>query len=115
MEGLSLSLSGITVTFAALALLILIISLLERLFRKRTMTDGKEEPEERVIGSTLARDTTEEEVVAAIAVALSYLRSLDVGQSGLGNALEDGRGAWWTLGRLQQQATSRSRRQHGRG
>ena len=107
-EGLGLSLMGITITFAALGLLVLVIVVLERLFRDRSFIPKGHE--NRVVDSTLARDTGEEEVVAAIAVALAYLHSLDLSRSGLGTTLESGRGSWWVMGKIQQRSVDSSRR-----
>jgi hypothetical protein len=66
------------------------------------------------ISSSSARDTQDEEVAAAIAVAWA-LRSLEVSGSELGTALEAGRGPWWVMSQLQWRPvgtrTSRGRRQ----
>lgn len=113
-EGLGLSLMGITVTFAALGLLALVMVVLERLFRDRPFRPKEEELEDRAMGSTLARDTSEEEVVAAIAVALAHLHALDLGRSGLGTTLESGRGSWWMMGKIQQRSANSSHRKQGR-
>jgi sodium pump decarboxylase gamma subunit len=93
-QGLSLSVLGISLTFAALGLLILAMFLLERIFRTRRLIPEERSPEEMPVASSLARDMREEETVVAIAVALAHLRSLDMGRSGLGEALEAGRGPW---------------------
>lgn len=107
-QGLTLSIIGMTVTFAALGLLILSIFILGRLFRTRPLdSDKKEEPQERQVVSSLARDTEEEEVVAAIAVALAHVHSLDISRSGLGVALESGRGPWWAMSQLQRHPDNR--------
>jgi sodium pump decarboxylase gamma subunit len=114
-QGLTLSIIGMTVTFATLGLLILTIVVLGRLFRTRPLaSDKKEEPHEREVVSSLARDTEEEEVVAAIAVALAHLHSIDISRSGLGVTLESGRGPWWVKsqvqGRLENRRASRGSR-----
>ena len=93
-QGLSLSALGIGLTFAALGLLILAMFLLERIFRTRRLIPEERSPEEPPAASTSARDMREEEVVAAIAIALAHLRSLDMSRSGLGEALEAGPGPW---------------------
>jgi Na+-transporting methylmalonyl-CoA/oxaloacetate decarboxylase gamma subunit len=101
-QGLVLLVVGMAALFAAMALLILAMVLLERIFRGRDLVPDKLEPGEAV--SSLSRDTEHEEVVAAIAVALAYLRSLELRQSGLGSALEAGHGPWWAGGRVQPSA-----------
>ena len=81
-------------TFAALGLLILAMFMLERIFRTRRLIPEERSPEELPVANSLARDTREEEIVVAIAAALAHLRSLDLDRSGLGEALEAGRGPW---------------------
>ena len=93
-QGLSLSALGMGLTFAALGLLILAVFMLERIFRTRQLIPEERSPEEMPVASSLARDMREEETVVAIAVALAHLRSLDMGRSGLGEALEAGPGPW---------------------
>ncbi|MEJ2556222.1 MAG: OadG family protein [Anaerolineae bacterium] len=100
MQGLSLSGMGLGLTFAALGLLILAMILLEYIFRTRRLVPDVRETEETPVVSTLARDTEEEEVVAAIAVALAHLRLLDLHRSGLGTTLETGHGPWWTVAHI---------------
>lgn len=102
MQGVILLVVGMVVLFAAMALLILAMVLLERLFRTRHLVSDEQGPEETEPVSGPARGTEDEEVVAAIAVALAHLRSLEIYQSGLGTALEAGHGPWWTMGRTQQ-------------
>jgi sodium pump decarboxylase gamma subunit len=93
-QGLSLSALGIGLTFAALGLLILAMFMLERIFRTRRLIPEERSPEEMPVANSLARDTQEEEIVVAIAVALAHLRSLDMRRSELGEALEAGPGPW---------------------
>jgi sodium pump decarboxylase gamma subunit len=103
LQGVILLVIGMGVLFAAMALLILAMVLLERLFRTRQLVSDEGEPKETsLVVSTLARDAEDEEIVAAIAVALAYLRSLEISQSGLGTALEAGHSSWWTMGQMQQ-------------
>jgi sodium pump decarboxylase gamma subunit len=101
-QGLTLSVLGMSLTFAGLGLLILAMIVLERLFRTRRLIPDKPASPEKPVASTLARDTEDEEIAAAIAVALAHFRSLDICQSGLGTALEAGPGAWWNSGLIQQ-------------
>jgi len=51
--------------------------------------------------SHLGRDSTEEEIAAAIIMALAYLHSYELCRSRLGEALEDGPGQWWTVGQVE--------------
>jgi Na+-transporting methylmalonyl-CoA/oxaloacetate decarboxylase gamma subunit len=91
-----------TLLFAAMGLLILAMFLLERLFRTRKLVPDEQELGERETVGRHERDTADEEVAAAIALALAHLRSLEISRSGLGTALEAGRGSWWALGHIQQ-------------
>ncbi len=93
-QGLNLSVLGMGLTFAALGLLIVAMVALERIFRTRRLIPEERSPEELPVANSLARDMREEETVVAIAVALAHLRSLDMCRSGLGEALEAGRGPW---------------------
>lgn len=103
-QGLVLLVVGMAALFVAMTLVILAMVLLERIFRGRDLVPDKQEPGETETVSSLSRDTEHEEVVAAIAVALAHLRSLEVRQSGLGSALEAGHSPWWAAGRIQQSA-----------
>jgi Na+-transporting methylmalonyl-CoA/oxaloacetate decarboxylase gamma subunit len=63
-QGLALSIIGLTVTFVALGLIILSIVVLGGLFPARPLDSGKKEGlQETQVGSSLARDTEEEEVI----------------------------------------------------
>ncbi len=95
LQGLNLTILGLTLTFAALGLFILVIVVLERVFRVRALIPEQREEHETVIAGELPPDTENEEIAAAITIALSYLRSIDICRSGLGSTLEAGRGAWW--------------------
>jgi Na+-transporting methylmalonyl-CoA/oxaloacetate decarboxylase gamma subunit len=112
-QGLTLSIIGLTITFAALGLLILAIVVLKHLFRPRPLVSD-EELVTTQISSSSVRDTEDEEVAAAIAVAWA-LRSLEVSRSELGTTLEAGHGPWWVMSQLQQRPAStlasRGRRQ----
>ena len=86
---------GMAILFAAMALLILAMVLLERIFRTRKLIPEEQEPGEIELTSRRS-EIEDEEVVAAIAIALAQVRAAELGQSGLGMALEAGRGRWWT-------------------
>ena len=101
-QGLTLTVLGMGLTFAALGILILAMIVLERLFRTRRLIPNKPPSSEKPAAGTLARDTEDEEIAAAIVIALAHFRSLDICRSGLGSALEAGPGAWWNSGLVQQ-------------
>ena len=87
-QGLIISALGLGITFAALTFIIIVISLLARIFQ------SKEEVEGEIETASAGVEASEEEVAAAIAVALSQIRSSSH-QGELGASLESGRGAWW--------------------
>jgi len=101
MQGVTLLVVGMAILFAAMALLILAMVLLDRIFRTRKLIPEEQEPGEVELTSRRS-EIEDEEVVAAIAIALAHVRAAEIGRSGLGTALEAGRGGWWTSGRSQQ-------------
>jgi Na+-transporting methylmalonyl-CoA/oxaloacetate decarboxylase gamma subunit len=96
-QGLSLSAVGLTLSFLSMGLFILTIVVLQRIFPPKQHTDDKEEGGEIPAVTTQATDE-EGQVVAAIAVAVSYARSK--GQSQLGQSLQGGRSSWWIANRM---------------
>ncbi len=93
-QGLLISLVGLLLTFTALGLLILVIGLLQAVFRPRPVASEVEAPAASEPTAGMA-GLTAEETVAAIATAISYLRAQDERSSDLGAALPLGRGRWW--------------------
>jgi len=90
MQGLTISLLGMSLTFLSLGLLILAMIILERYFR-----DG--EP----VTADAPGPSPDEQIAAVIATALAYWRGKS--QSGLGTTLQTaGTDPWWTMGRAQQ-------------
>ena len=102
LQGLMIGLVGMAILFAAMGLLILAMTGLEWLFRKQTVKPDKILPDERTTVSSLERETRNDEIAAAIATALVYLRSLEICEGGLGSTLEAGPSPWWSVGRAQQ-------------
>jgi sodium pump decarboxylase gamma subunit len=105
-QGLWLSIVGLGLTFAALGVLIGAMTLLERIFRTRPLVPAERGIKETPVVSSLTRDTEDEEIVAAIAIALAHLRSLEISRTALGTALEEGRGSWWRTGQAQRYTTA---------
>lgn len=99
-QGLGIMVLGLGITFSALAIFIGIILLLQRLFPAEQAAEGKQEKgtDQPAIGLS-ARDTTEEEIAAAITVALAQLYSHELCRSNLGVTLEQGHSPWWSVGR----------------
>jgi sodium pump decarboxylase gamma subunit len=97
LHGLWITVMGMGLVFLALGILVAAMMALERLFRPRAegamATGAAEEP------------STDEEEIAAIAVALASLltkQEAQVGDRQLGSALGDGLGSWSVAGRGQQ-------------
>jgi Na+-transporting methylmalonyl-CoA/oxaloacetate decarboxylase gamma subunit len=101
-QGIVLFVVGMALLFLSMGIIILAMIILQRLFRTRKLVPEDREPGEREAVSRHERDTADEEVVAAIALALAHLRSLDIARSGLGSTLEAGHGSWWTVGQIRQ-------------
>jgi sodium pump decarboxylase gamma subunit len=100
-QGLWISVIGLTILFIAMGLLFVLMMLLERLSRSRTQPVSQAE-------AAFTRDTTtpeqakNDEIAAAITVAVAYLRGQERGKSSLGSSLETGPGQWWLQGRVRQ-------------
>lgn len=94
-QGLTISIVGLGLTFFALVLLVLVITVLERLTRGKPLQSiGLEGG--IAIQTAVQPASEEDEVVAAIAVALAHVQASDGCRSGLGASLEYGRSHWWT-------------------
>jgi sodium pump decarboxylase gamma subunit len=100
-QGLTISVLGMSLTFLALGLLILAMILLERFFRDQEPA-AEAAPVKKSNANSLARSSEDEAVVAAIATALAYLRSQEICEASLGSSLESGPTRWWFAGRTQQ-------------
>jgi sodium pump decarboxylase gamma subunit len=105
-QGLIISFSGMGLTFLALGLLILTMIVLERVFRPQP---------ERVPAEADQPAGVDDEIVAAIAVALARARPTEAGRSdSLGATLQNETGRWWLVGRAQQRAVVSPRITHRR-
>jgi len=97
-QGLEISLLGILITFTALGVFVLIMIGLQKLFPERMNGEvelsSRDAPNEPERAETTAQEE-ENEVAAAIAVALLHFQSQR--QGGLGEALNEGKGPWWSL------------------
>jgi sodium pump decarboxylase gamma subunit len=100
-QGLAITVMGLGITFGALAIFIGVMVLLKRLFPAQARDAEEPKVPERETVSTLARDTSEEEIAVAITLALAHLYPHD---NNLGKSLEAGSGPWWTAGQFEQHA-----------
>lgn len=110
-QGLMITVVGITLTFLALGLLILAMNLLQRFFRDSEPAEA-EETAVPVVEAAAVPDTQEAEIAAAIATALAYWRSKS--QSGLGATLPVGPSPWWAAGRAMQNPANALQKTKGR-
>ena len=102
LQGLTISVIGISLTFAALGILILMMFLLVRLFPVKQEKNDISRPVEPIKSDASRRSVKEEEITAAIAAALSYFRARDLERSGLGETLETPPAPWWVMGQARQ-------------
>ncbi len=91
LQGLSISISGLLITFLSLGTFILVISLLQRIFPARTQKDNTISA---TVSDTQGDASNELEIAAAISAALYYWRARQ--KSALGKDLENGRGPFWS-------------------
>jgi len=100
LQGLFISLVGMSATFLALGAFIFIMIGLQKLFpwkpEPSAVSADQEEDAAPAMLSVSTPISDDKEVVAAIAIALEYFRS----QSNLGSSLNDGRGNWWVSRRI---------------
>lgn len=107
-KGLEISFLGMGLTFAALGLLILTMILLERGFRPKQAAADKPVATAPVVEAAAAGQE-DEEIAAAIGVALAYLRHKQAkGRASLGETLTAGRGRWWAAGQAARAARFKS-------
>jgi len=101
MQGLSISIIGLLITFFALGVFILLMIVLQRIFPPKPETQEEAEKVELVVQIELDQAPSQMdeagEVAAAIAAAVSYFQAAN--QPSLGANLEGGRGRWWAANR----------------
>ena len=104
MQGLGLSVLGISITFATLALLVGVMKLLQYLFSPQPAEPtAPQEPPAVAVNLPAAVDIDEDQrVVAAIAAAVTHLRALGLARSGLGQSFKTDPGGWWVTGQTNQ-------------
>lgn len=102
--GLSITISGILITFFALGIFILVMMLLTKLFPAKDESQVEEKVAEAVEEQPAAAAVVEEEdndLPVVIATAISHFRSK--AQSSLGTSLMEGRSGWWASNRMNAQ------------
>jgi sodium pump decarboxylase gamma subunit len=96
-QGLTVGVIGMGITFAVLGVVVLLMVLLRSAAHGRQATPLQPQTEAPAEAAALPH-AIEEEVVAAIAVALAHLGVVEASQGGLGSSLEAGHGPWWRGG-----------------
>jgi sodium pump decarboxylase gamma subunit len=108
-QGLAIMLMGLGITFTALGIFIGVMLVLQKLFPAEV--EGAEEPEEPAeqdkTVSAMVRDTSEDEIAAAITLALAHLYAREAYPDNLGKSLEAGSGPWWTAGQFERHALTK--------
>ena len=104
MQGLGLSVLGISITFATLALLVGVMKLLQHVFSPQPAAPPSiQEPPVPAVNVPAAADSDEDQrVVAAIAAAITHLRALGLARSELGQSFKAEPGSWWVTGQADQ-------------
>jgi Na+-transporting methylmalonyl-CoA/oxaloacetate decarboxylase gamma subunit len=101
LQGLSLSLTGIVITFASLGLFILIIIVLQRLFGAKRPAQADSQSQGSAALPATMEVGSDSQVAAAIAVALEHFRAAETASDQTGSTLTQGRGAWWQSRQVQ--------------
>jgi hypothetical protein len=101
MQGLSISIIGLLITFFALGMFILIMIVLQRIFPPKAEAQEEDEKVELVVQIEMDQESSQMDengaVAAAIVAAVSYFQAAN--QPTLGANLEGGRGRWWAANR----------------
>jgi len=107
LQGLTISISGILITFLALGLFILIMIVLQKLFPAESESPAGSDAEKKTIVESSTAVEDEGEVVAAIAAAVAYFQQSFAQSGDLGTSLNEGRGTWWMVRRINANPTIR--------
>lgn len=89
LQGLSLSLAGILITFIYFGLLILVMVLLRIIFK---VSPGEDKPDKKK-----SLQDTDRMKAAGIAVTVAVLKSKENTRRSLGQVLETPPGRWWRV------------------
>jgi sodium pump decarboxylase gamma subunit len=95
LQGLSISISGILITFLALGVFIFVMFGLQRLFPPKPEEEEEAKSEAEAAVEPVEQDEVSEEaeIAVAIATAIQYFRSKS--GTSLGKSLEAGHGPLW--------------------
>ncbi|NPV78287.1 MAG: OadG family protein [Anaerolineae bacterium] len=98
LQGLYVSAVGIVVLFITATIFYFVIVGLQRIFPEKADTEAAAELASEPIALT-ETSSEDDEIAAVIAVAIQHVRLRT--QSGLGTALQQGRGSWWSANLLE--------------
>ncbi|MCE1253608.1 MAG: OadG family protein [Anaerolineae bacterium] len=101
LQGLTISISGLLITFISLGLFILIISGLQMFFPAQPKSPSRPAEDQNLIETRYDEKINEanlDEVAAAIGFALTYWRAQQVNT--LGQELHKGPGPYWRIGQI---------------
>ncbi len=115
MQGVSLSVLGISITFCTLGILVLVMKLLQYFCNPRPSAAAQ--PQVVVSVPAQAKPAPENQdqarEITAIAAAMAYLRALGMARSGLGASLTAGPTPWWTAGQIEQLSATAAHKMEG--
>lgn len=101
LAGLSISISGLAVTFLALGVFVLVMMILQKVFSTKSDAAAEEETQDVPVVMESSETTEDDNLPVVIATAISFFRNQ--AQSSLGSSLENGKGGWWSSNRLNAQ------------
>lgn|GEM_PF-867928 len=101
LDGASVAVSGLIITFSSLGLFAIVIYLLGILFPYKEEKAAVEEGNEGEGAAVTQEPVTSDDLPVVIATAISYIRQK--AQSNLGSSLETGKSGWWSAKRYQSQ------------
>ncbi len=102
LDGISIAVSGLIITFLSLALFSVIISVLGKIFKeKEPIAETSIEGPESVTESVASIVSENDDLPVVIATAISYFHARS--QSSLGVSLEEGKSGWWAANRVKAQ------------
>jgi sodium pump decarboxylase gamma subunit len=116
MQGVELSILGISITFGTLGLLVVLMKLLQHFFSPQPdkPTSVAVEPSAAAVEVVAPTDADEEQrVAAAIAAAVTHLRALSRARSGLGQSFSSDPGGWWMAGQMGNLSSTVAQRTEG--
>ncbi len=101
LDGASVAVSGLIITFSSLGLFAVVIYLLGIAFPYKEEKVAAEEVDESEVAAVSQEPAMSDDLPVVIATAISYYRQK--AQSNLGSSLETGKSGWWSAKRYHSQ------------